>query len=349
MLRDLFPFVHLTAIASPKGIIIEGDVPNPQLAAKINEVITKLIPGGELAVIDLMKIEPQQVLLCVKVFEVAKDITSRVGINWQVLFQTSTQSLAFGSIFPAIPGGNPNYQVKGNGTYGNYTLSTILDMLEEDGVAKLLAEPNLTTVSGVKAQFFSGGEFPVIIPQGGQLIGTVTIEYKKYGMILEFTPEVDLSGLISLHVVPEVSELDKENSVVISGFVIPALITRKVDTIVKLWPGQSYLIAGLYMDQLADVNDSLYGLGKIPLIGSIFSSNDYHDRRQELLVMVTPYLINNGNGYPCPPDETPPPVAMETDGSEAYCPPPQGPDQQLPCYYQEVEAFIPTQWEVPTY
>lgn len=343
MLGNLFPLVDINVISTPKGYIIEGKVPDPQMAMKIMEIMVKLVPGGERAVIDMMDVEPQQVLLCVKVVEVSKEIISRIGINWQVLLQTATQSLAFGAVYPANPVSDPNFFIKGKGVTGTTHLSAIIEMLEEDGLAKVLAEPNLTTISGVKANFFAGGEFPILIPQGGALLGTVTVEYKKYGVILEFTPEVEQNGLICLHVVPEVSNIDKENAVILSGFVIPSLISRKVDTIVKLWPGQSYLIAGLYLDELTNINDNLYGLNKIPLIGSFFGSNRTRDRRTELLVMVTPYLINNANGYPCPPIP-----AQRRDGTECALEEPM-PGDMPSCSSMNPPVselpFVETPWE----
>ena len=185
---------------------------------------------------------------------------------------------------------------------GNFNLTALIDMLEEDGDTKVLAEPNLTTVSGATAKFFAGGEFPILIPQGGNLIGTVIVDFKKFGVSLEFTPVVDLNGLITMHIVPEVSDLDRENGVILAGFVIPGLRLRRVDTIVKLWPGQSYVLAGLYLDGLTNTNDNLYGLNKIPFIGSLFGSNRYEDARTELLFIVTPYLVQDDSEDASMPD-----------------------------------------------
>ncbi len=292
MINTLFPLVNTTVTSTPRGYIVEGMVPDPQMATKIIEIISKLVPRGDKAVINLLDVEPQQVLIAIKVFEVKKDILSRVGINWKVLFQNANQSFAVGSVFPSPPLTDPNYFLNGQGIFGNYQLSALIDMLEEDTGTKVLAEPNLTTVSGETAHFFAGGEFPILIPQGGTLIGTVTVEFKKFGVLLDFTPTVDLNGLITLHVVPEVSALDRANSVILEGFVIPGLTIRRVDTIVKLWPGQSYIIAGMYLDEMTNTNDNLYGLNKIPIIGSLFNSNRYQDQKTELVVIATPYLMH---------------------------------------------------------
>jgi pilus assembly protein CpaC len=298
MVRSIFPSVDVKIFATPRGFIVRGHVPDPQMASKIIEIFTKLVPGGERAVINMLKVRPQQVLLCVKFFELGKNVLQRVGINWEVLLQTGSKMLAFGAYFPPPPISEPNFFVNGNATTGNFNLSAMINMLEEDADTRVLAEPNLTTISGETAHFFAGGQFPILIPQGGTLLGTVTVEYKKYGVSLDFTPTVDLNDLITLHVIPEVSDIDRANSVVLSGFIIPGLRTRRVDTTVKLWPGQTYLIAGMFLDELVNTNDNLYGLNKIPFIGSIFSSNRYQDNRKELMIMVTPYLIRDeGDEY----------------------------------------------------
>lgn len=294
MVRSLFPGVNVKVTESHNGYIVEGNVPAPQVADKILEILQRLTPAGQKGIISLLEIDPQQVLINVRVFEIAKSVKARLGINWKAIFQNDGASAIYSAVYPSPPATDPNFSINASGIrFGKWSLSTLIDLLEEDGFLRILAEPNLTTVSGTTAHFFAGGEFPILVPQGGTLLGTVTVEYKKYGVLLDFTPRVDINGLITMHVVPEVSNIDKENSVVIQGFVIPSLVTRRVDTIVKLWPGQSYLIAGLFQNQMLDVNDNLFGLDRLPIIGPIFSSKHCEDRRTELIVVITPYLINN--------------------------------------------------------
>jgi pilus assembly protein CpaC len=293
MVRSLFPHVNVQVTATPKGYIVSGKVPDPQIAGKIMEILQKLASGGDQAIVNLMEVDPQQVLICVKVFEIQKDVTTALGLNWQALFQKGGETLAFAATFPRPDVTDANYFFDLQGlTYGKWTLSAIVDMLETDGYGRILAEPNLTTVAGMKAEFFAGGEFPILIPQGGTLAGTVTVDYKKYGVLLDFTPQVDLNGLITLHVAPEVSQIDPANSVTLSGFVIPAITARRADTTVKLWPGQSYVIAGLLLDEIENTNTNLYGLDKIPIIGSLFRSENCDDKRTELMILLTPYLLS---------------------------------------------------------
>lgn len=291
-LHTLFPNVDVSVLATPRGFVIEGLVPEPQIAAKIMEVFEKLVPGGNKSVVNMLDTRPQQVLLKVKFYEVSPSFLSRVGINWHVIAEAGGQLLGFGAVFPPVPANAPNYFFEGKSISKNWDLSALIDMLEEDAYTKVLAEPNLTTVSGETAHFFAGGEFPIIIPQGGTLLGTVTVEFKKFGVSLDFTPIVDLNGLITLHVVPEVSDIDRNLSTVLNGFVIPGMRSRKTDTVVKLWPGQSYIISGLYLDEISNTSDNLYGLNNVPFFGSLFGSNHYEDKRNELLFIVTPYLVH---------------------------------------------------------
>jgi Flp pilus assembly protein CpaB len=299
MIRTLFPNVDIRLTAAPKGYILEGRVPDPQVAAKIIEILARLVPEGEKAIVNLMEVKPQQVLLCVKVVEVVRDYVQHLGLNWELIFKNAGAIATAGAVYPTTPLPNPNFFVSAqNVQFGKVTLNGLLDLLEEDGRGKILAEPNLTTISGQKAHFFVGGEFPILIPQGGGgLIGSITVEFKKYGITLDFTPVVDLNGLITMRVAPEVSNLDKENSVVLFGFVIPSLLTRNADTMVKLWPGQSYIIAGLLNDEAQRKDDTLFGLSSIPLIGGLFNSRNIRERKTELLIIVTPYLMSEDR--PC--------------------------------------------------
>ena len=292
IIRSHFPNVDINVSSTSKGFIISGSIHEQQVAAKIKEIFVKMSENGEQDVVDLMVVKPQQVLICVKVLEVDRDVKLRLGINWESIFERSGESLALAAVFPRPMKSDPNYFFEAKDIKaGNFTLSAIVDMLQEDGYARIIAEPNLTTISGKTAHFFAGGEFPILIPQGGQLIGTVTVEYKKFGVILEFTPTVDLNGLITIHVVPEISTIDKQNSVTLSGFDIPALVTRRADTTVKLWPGQCYAIAGLLQYERVSKITSLYGLNRLPIIGPLFRSKNFKDRRTELMIILTPYLI----------------------------------------------------------
>jgi Flp pilus assembly protein CpaB len=294
LIRSLFPGVHVQVVATTEGFIVSGRIKDPAIAEKIRETLTKIAVGGEGSVVDLMKVEPQQVMICVKVLEVVRDYAFNLGINWQALLETNGGKVAFGAVFPRPSPLDPNYFFDASGIkIGDWTLSQFIDVIQERGCGKLLAEPNITTVSGEPARIFVGGEFPILIPQGGTLAGTVTVEFKEFGVILDFEPIVDINGVITLRVAPEVSSLDRQNSVVLAGFVIPGLTTRRAETVVKLWPGQSYAIAGLLQNEELDVHTGICGLDRLPLVGPLFRSTRRTSKQTELIIFLTPFLISS--------------------------------------------------------
>jgi pilus assembly protein CpaC len=252
----------------------------------------------------------QQVLLEVKVAEMTRTDLKRLGINFSYfmggdfvysflnnLVKLNNQGpldiypfqITSNDKFNAPTGMEPSQSVNGmfrlhNGK-GIYT--GFLDALKENGLIKVLAEPNLMCVSGRSAEFLAGGEIPVPIPQG---LGTVAVEYKKFGVSLNFTPRVIGPQTISLDVAPEVSELDYSSAATIAGFVIPGLNTRKASTTVELGDGQSFAIAGLFRDSVRSTLDRVPGLGDVPVLGTLFSSKEFQKNQSELIIIVTPHL-----------------------------------------------------------
>jgi pilus assembly protein CpaC len=163
-----------------------------------------------------------------------------------------------------------------------------LDLGETDGSVVTLAEPTLTALSGETATFLAGGEIPIPISQG---LGAVSVDYKQYGVTLSFTPTVLSSGRIALRVRPEVSQLTSAGSVSLNGFTVPGLTTRRVETTIELGSGQSFMIGGLLSNNTNNTVDRLPGLGNLPIIGALFRSNSFRRQQTELVVVVTPYLV----------------------------------------------------------
>jgi pilus assembly protein CpaC len=163
-----------------------------------------------------------------------------------------------------------------------------LRALERDGLLRTLAEPNLTAVSGEPAKFLAGGEYPIPIVSS---FGQVSVEYKKYGIALAFTPVVMSEGRISLKIETEVSELTNEGAVEIQGFSIPALKTRQADSTVELPSGGSLALAGLLSESTRQNIDGFPGLKDVPILGTLFRSRDYQKAETELVVIVTPYAV----------------------------------------------------------
>ncbi|MFL6764492.1 MAG: type II and III secretion system protein family protein, partial [Sphingomicrobium sp.] len=168
-----------------------------------------------------------------------------------------------------------------------------LDIAAQDGLVSILAEPNLTALSGETASFLAGGEFPIPVSQA---LGAVTIEYKQYGVGLAFTPIVLSDGRISMRVRPEVSELSNSGAVTLNGFTVPALTTRRAETTVELGSGQSFMIAGLLRNTASNNIDKAPFLGDLPVLGSLFRSTHFRREETELVVIVTPYLVKPVSG-----------------------------------------------------
>ena len=239
-----------------------------------------------------------QVMLEVRVAEMDRNVVKRLGFNFNFTYfgssglqfaianvlnnlATSSKLSATGSI-TKVPG------------TGNFLgVSQFIDALREDGLIKILAEPTLIALSGKTANFLAGGEFPVPVPQAGAigLTATITIEYKPFGVGLNFTPVVLSNKKINMVVAPEVSELDFSNAITISGFTIPALTTRRASTTIELDDGQSFAIAGLLRDEIRTTIDKFPLLGDIPILGALFTSSNFQKNETELIIIVTPHLV----------------------------------------------------------
>jgi pilus assembly protein CpaC len=197
---------------------------------------------------------------------------------------------------------------EGNGS----SLTAVIRALKNSGEFKSLAEPNLVTIEGQTASFLAGGEFPFPTVQGGQT-NSVTITWKEFGIRLNFTPNITNSGHIRLQVEPEVSSLDFANGLTFGGFQIPSILARRVETDVELRSGQTLAIGGLLDNSMLTDVDKVPLLGDIPLLGYFFRSEGIRQNRTELLVLVTPYILDS-NDLPAPLLPTGPPEVWDWDG-----------------------------------
>ena len=242
-----------------------------------------------------------QVMLEVRVAEISRSLLRRLGVNFNYI---SDGAANFGisllgnltRLSPAGWPGNPLsvsdrinaiFRFTGSGA----TWTTFIDALKEEGLLKVMAEPTLITMSGKSANFLAGGEFPIPVPQPSGVGTTITVEYKPFGVGLNFSPVVLSSKKISMQVAPEVSDLDFSNAIQISGFVVPALTTRRVSTTVELGDGQSFAIAGLLKDNVREVVSKFPILGEIPILGVLFRSTSFQKNETELIIIVTPHLV----------------------------------------------------------
>jgi pilus assembly protein CpaC len=171
---------------------------------------------------------------------------------------------------------------------GGLSIDVALNALEQKGLARSLAEPNLVALSGDTASFLAGGEFPIPVPGS---LGSVTLEYKRYGVGLAFTPTVLRAGLINIKIEPEVSQLDTAHPIQVAGISVPPLIVRRASTTVELRDGQSFVIGGLLQNQSATAQDQLPWLGDVPVLGALFRSAEYQKKETDLAIIVTPHLV----------------------------------------------------------
>jgi pilus assembly protein CpaC len=201
-------------------------------------------------------------------------------------------------------------------------LAVLIRALKQQGVLQILAEPNLVTTNGREASFLVGGEFPVPVLQGGGNAGAVTIQFREFGIRLTFTPTLTENGTIKMYVRPEVSTIDLANAVRISGFLIPALATRRMETNIELGAGQSFVIGGLIDDRANETFAKIPGLANIPLLGALFTTREKNKNRTELIVMVTPEIttpLMPGDPQPLPPMPLPFMVPIDPKtGQETY-------------------------------
>ncbi len=252
----------------------------------------------------------RQILLEVKVAEVDRTRLDQLGFNFlstgagNTLGTLSTQQ--FG---PLTGAGGSGVQVTGgtSGASGSFGLSDLLNIfifnpninfgavikaLQEHSVLQILAEPNLLALSGSKASFLAGGEFPFPVVQGGQSLGVVTIQFRPFGVRLDFNGTIADDDTVRLQVSPEVSSLDFTNAVTISGFTVPAIATRRAETEVELKDGQSFAIAGLLNEQDTAQLSKIPGIGDIPILGKLFQSRSIQKSKSELVVLVTPRIVD---------------------------------------------------------
>jgi pilus assembly protein CpaC len=313
-LYQLFPEeTGVRVSASRDHLTISGVVSSPSRLSHVLSVAEAYAPEK---VVNLLQVGGvQQVMLEVRVAEMNRELVRRLGVNigylaggsdtWGATTLNNISAITQrqnGTFFPgsisaaAQAAGKVSpwgyVPVASNAllrfTTGGDDWTVFFDALKENGLAKILAEPTLVSLSGQEANFLAGGEFPVPVP--GDL-GTVTIEYKKFGVGLVFTPTVLGDGVISMRVAPEVSELDFTNAVVLNGFLIPAISTRRASTVIELRDGQSFAIAGLIRSSVREKLSKFPVLGEVPILGTLFRSSEYQKNESELIILVTPRLV----------------------------------------------------------
>lgn len=235
----------------------------------------------------------QQVMLQVKIAELNRTALRQMGTSW---FYQDSSGRAFGSNQSSATAGllglALGQQTTSFAVIPNARLEAAFDALRRNQVANVLAEPNLMAMHGQKASFLAGGEFPVPVPQGGANSNTITIQFKKFGVLLDFVPYIMDDGSIRLHVAPEVSTIDQNIGVITAGISVPGVNTRRADSTVELRQGQTLALAGLLQVEMEGDTTRLPGMGDLPYIGKFFSNNSHQRVEKELVILVSPYLAS---------------------------------------------------------
>lgn len=301
-INKLFPEAKVEVSAANASLVLRGRVPSAEVADRIEQVAKS---HAEKLLNFLEVTGGQQVMLHVRFAEVSRSATSALGVNLFAADSSFVGGSNIGQINPIsslLPGnisGSPSHTVSPSVTIfsatqiGSVYLETFVQALRENNLLRILAEPNLLTMSGKEAEFLAGGSFPIPVSGGGETGGStaVTVEFREFGVKLKFTPVVMGDGRIRLQCSPEVSDLDFTTAVRFNGFVVPGLSQRRVSTTIELAEGQTFAIAGLLNNTVAASKQVTPLLGDLPVVGSLFRSVRYQRKETELIVLVTPRLV----------------------------------------------------------
>ncbi|MGA3210316.1 MAG: pilus assembly protein N-terminal domain-containing protein [Terriglobales bacterium] len=368
----LFPDEHIQIEPSRNAVVLNGHVATKEDADRAGAV-AGAFSKNVVNVLTFGPVGAQEVLLEVKFAEVQRTAITQWGFN---LFSTGAAgnigATGTGQFSPftganvgsipvnakqpgaitgsAIASGYANSPLTGSPASfatnslmnlflfrSDINLGAIVTALQEKNILQVLAEPNLIAVNGRESSFLAGGEFPYPVVSSSQGLQSITIVFKEYGIKLKFTPLIMPNGNIHLHVAPEVSALDYTNAVTISGFVLPAISTRRAESELELQDGQSFVIAGLLDNNLTDFGQKIPGLGDIPILGKLFSSKNKNNQSDELMVLITAHRISPASSpaplpkFPEPfltPPETTPVPGTGTEKPSAAIQPASSSDSQ---------------------
>jgi pilus assembly protein CpaC len=278
-----FPHARIRVSSLNGRLMLSGSAPD---GITVDKAMTFAKQFGPDVVNAIQVSEPQQVMLAVRFMEVSRTASRELGIQWNVVAQNINATVGTSAL---LSGNTPFGTVLATVLKGNTAnVNALIQALEQRQVARSLAEPNLVALSGDTANFLAGGEFPFPVSAS---LGTVTIEWKRFGVGLAFTPTVLGNGQINLKIEPEVSQLDPTNVVQVGNVAVPSLIVRRANTTIELRDGQSFAMAGL-LQNINNANlEQLPWLADVPVIGALMRSTQYQKKETDLVIIVTPHLV----------------------------------------------------------
>ena len=266
-----------------ESLMLMGDVSTSGVQASAEKIAERYAPE---AIISRLTVkDSQQVILEVRILEASRSAVQDIGINLSVF----NQSFAVLSGQGLLGVTSPATSITTHGGSGSTTIDSQIQALEEKGIVRTLAKPNLVAVSGERASFLAGGEFPFPVPDGRDRI---TVQFRQYGVKLNFLPVVRDNGWIRMTVEPEVSQLDPNNSLTVDGLTVPALSVRRANTTLELRPGDTFSMAGLYQREYQNAAQQTPWLADVPVLGALFRSARWKRAETELLILVTARLAN---------------------------------------------------------
>jgi pilus assembly protein CpaC len=294
-------------VSSVNGrIMLSGTSPDAMTLDKAVVIARQFAPD----IINTVQVmQPQQVMLEVRFIEASRQAGRDLGVQWNlfgshavanigsrqeasklpITAPSSATNIPVGEVAAGVlSGGSPFGFLLGRMITGGTTIDVLINALEQKGVARTLAEPNLVALSGDTASFLAGGEFPIPVPGS---LGSVTIDYKRYGVGLAFTPTVLRNGVINLKIEPEVSQLDTSHPVTVAGISVPPLIVRRASTTIELRDGQSFVIGGLLLNIGSTAQEQIPWAGDVPVLGALFRSASYQKKETDLAIIVTPHIV----------------------------------------------------------
>ena len=314
-IADLMPGRNIAATSVEGGIVLTGVVGSPGEAEDARRLAARFIGANEEIINRLQVNAPNQVNVRVRIAEINKTVLRHLGINWDTAIQEGGFAFGLLTAFPITVGstllGSTGASTTPTASAGPLDLTATMDLLAQEGMVSLLAEPNLTAVSGQTATFLAGGEFPIPVAQDNN---TVTVEFRQFGVSLAFTPTILNANRISMRVRPEVSATSTQNEVTTGGFVVPSLTVRRAETTVELASGQTFAIGGLVQSQNQITANEVPGLGDIPILGELFKSDQFQHNESELVILATPYLVQPISNPAAPAIPTDP--SMGAEGSQ---------------------------------
>ena len=297
MLSRLIPGSRIKVATVGTNVALTGSVLTPAEASRAGDLATRFLKLKD-GVVNLLTVATkEQVLLKIKVAEIQRDAMKRIGVDLPgALLATGNftfQKLitnGFPVTSPSVPLNVAGSALLTRFQSGQQSITAVVEALERTGLVRTLAEPSLTAISGEKASFLAGGEFPIPIAAADKQI---TITFKKFGVATSFKPVVLDSGRISLTIEAEVSELTSEGAITTGEITVPALKVRRAETTLEMPSGGTIAMAGLLSDETRQNVDGVPGLKTVPILGALFRSNDYRRRETELVILVTPYLASH--------------------------------------------------------